>query len=105
MFFVFASLFIGGLLNESLGVFWGCLFFHRRSFEGAPLRFLGLPLFSSEIFLMNSFVFFGIASFFIGGILNEPRCVFWSCLFFIRRLLNEPLCIFLGCLFFASDVF
>jgi hypothetical protein len=25
--------FIGDLLNEPLCVFWGCLFFHGRSFE------------------------------------------------------------------------
>jgi hypothetical protein len=35
---------------ESVCIFWGCLFFHRMSF------------------LMSPFVFFGVASFFIGGL-------------------------------------
>jgi hypothetical protein len=72
---------------------------------------------------MSPFVFFGVASFFIGGLLNEPLCIFQGCHFFNRRsserahlhffvvasifiesLLNEPHCIFLGCLFFIRGL-
>jgi hypothetical protein len=40
---------------------------------------------------MSPFVFFGVAPFFIGGLLNEPLCVFRVASFFIRGLLNEPM--------------
>jgi hypothetical protein len=42
---------------------------------------LGLPLFSSEFFVISPFAFFGVASFFIEGLCDEPLCVFWGCLF------------------------
>jgi hypothetical protein len=32
-FFLVASFSIRGLLHEPLCIFWGCLFFHRQSFE------------------------------------------------------------------------
>jgi hypothetical protein len=41
-----------------------------------------LPLFSSEVFVL-SLLFFGVASFFIGGLCFEPLA-FWGCLFFHR---------------------
>jgi hypothetical protein len=41
-----ASFFIGGLLSPFH--FYGCLFFHQWFFE--PLAFLGVPLFSSNVF-------------------------------------------------------
>jgi hypothetical protein len=65
---------------------------------------LVLPLFSSEVFGMSPFAFFGVASFFIGGLLNEPLYIFWGCLF-IGGLLNEPLYVFWGCLFFQRRSF
>jgi hypothetical protein len=49
-----ASFFVGGLFDEP------------------PLRFLGLPIFSSEVFLMNAFAFLGVASFFVRGLFDEP---------------------------------
>jgi hypothetical protein len=31
-----------------------------------------LPIFSSEVFFMSLFAFFGVASFFIGGLFDKP---------------------------------
>jgi hypothetical protein len=59
-----ASFFIRGLFNEPLCVLWGWLFFHRRSFLGAPLSFVSVPLFSSEGFSRSPFVFWGVPLFF-----------------------------------------
>jgi hypothetical protein len=38
----------------------------------SPFVFCGVPLFSSEIFLMSPFAFCGGASFFVRGLFNEP---------------------------------
>jgi hypothetical protein len=46
--FVVASFFIGGICFGPLA-FWGCLFFHRRSFILVPLHF-GVAFFLSEVF-------------------------------------------------------
>jgi hypothetical protein len=64
-----ASFFIEGLSFKPLA-FWGCLFFHRRYFFLAHCV-LGLPLFSSEVFLLSPLRFV-VASFFIGGLSFEP---------------------------------
>jgi hypothetical protein len=40
---------------------------------------------------MSPFVFFGVASFFIRGLLNEPLYVLRGASFFIGGLLNEPM--------------
>jgi hypothetical protein len=53
VFFGIASFFNGGLLGEP------------------PLRFSGLPLFSSEVFWVSPFAFFGVTSFFIRALLGE----------------------------------
>jgi hypothetical protein len=87
-------------------VFWGCLFFHRRSFVLSLLRssvasffigalsfcapcVLGLPLFSSEVFRFEP-LRFGIASFLSEVFCFEPLA-FWGCLFFYQRsfILNQ----------------
>jgi hypothetical protein len=59
-------------------------FFHRRSLFWAPFV-LGLPLFSSEVFVLSPF-WFGVASFFIRDLWYEPLA-FWGWLFFRRRSL------------------
>jgi hypothetical protein len=66
--------------------------------------FFGVASFSS---VLNEplCVFFWVASFFIGGLLNEPLCIFWVASFFIGGLLNEPLCVFWGCLSFHRRSF
>jgi hypothetical protein len=51
---------------------------------------------------------FAGASFFIGGLLNEPHCVLWG-VFFHRRSfhwksLNEPLCVLWGASFFIGGL-
>jgi hypothetical protein len=104
-FFGVASFFIGGLLGESLCIFWGCLFLHRRFFERAPLYFLGLSLFSSEVFWVNPFVFFGVASFFIRGLLDEPLCIFRGYHFFHRRSFGWAFLCFSGLPLFSLEVF
>jgi hypothetical protein len=49
-------------------------------------------------------VFVGVASFFIGGLLREPHCVFRGCLFFIGGLLSKPFA-FLRLHLFSSEAF
>jgi hypothetical protein len=53
---------------------------------------------------MSSFMFFRAASFFIGGLFNEPLCIFLVASFFIGGLFDEPLYIF-WVAFFSSEVF
>jgi hypothetical protein len=48
---------------------------------------------------MSSFVFFGVASFFIRGIFVEPLCVFLGCLFFHRMSFFVVASFFIGGLF------
>jgi hypothetical protein len=72
----------------------------------SPFAFLGLPLLSSEVFLMSAFTFFGVASFFIEGLFDEPLCIFWGCLFFYRRSFWGAPLHFLGLpLFFIGGLF
>jgi hypothetical protein len=63
---------------------WDHLFFHWR-FSFWTLCALGLPLFSSEVFLLSP-LHFGVASFFIGGFSFEPLA-FWGCLLISLLLL------------------
>jgi hypothetical protein len=57
--------------------FGGCLFFHQRSFKRAPLHFLGGCLFFHQMSFKHApLCFLGVASFFMGGLLNEPLCIF-----------------------------
>jgi hypothetical protein len=42
----------------------------------------------------------GVASFFIGGLFDEPLCVSRVASFFIKGLFDEHLCVSWGCLFF-----
>jgi hypothetical protein len=38
---------------------------------------------------MTPIAFLGVASFFIGGLFDEPLCVSWDCSFFYRRSFDE----------------
>jgi hypothetical protein len=40
---------------------------------------------------MSVFAFFVVASFFIGGLFDEPLCIFGVASFFIRCLFDEPM--------------
>jgi hypothetical protein len=52
---------------------------------------------------VSPFVFLG-ASFFIGGLLREPLCVFWVPPFSLEVFCVSPFA-FLGCLFFQKMSF
>jgi hypothetical protein len=59
-----------------------------KHFLGALHPFsLGLPLFSSEVFLMKPFTFFVFAYFFIGDLFEEPLYDFVVASFFIEGIL------------------
>jgi hypothetical protein len=62
-------------------LFVGCLFFHRRSFQQAPLHFAGCLLFHRRSF-------------------EWALCVFAGCLFFHQRSFERASLRFMGCLFF-----
>jgi hypothetical protein len=53
----------------------------------SPDVFLGLPLFSSEVFFSEPHCIFGVASFFIGGLFQRAPLRFFVASFFIRDLL------------------
>jgi hypothetical protein len=51
--------------------FLGLPFFHQKSFD-EPLCVFGLPIFSSEVFVMRPFIFFGLPLFSLEVFFNEP---------------------------------
>jgi hypothetical protein len=55
---------------------------------------------------MSPFVFFWVASFFIGGLFDEPLCIFWDCLFFHwRSILMSHFAFFWVVSFFIGGLF
>jgi hypothetical protein len=59
--------------------FWGCLFFHQRSFCLTPC-ILGVPLFLSEVFLLSPLHFRG--AFFLSEVFVFDPLHFWGASFF-----------------------
>jgi hypothetical protein len=53
--------------------FLGLPIFSSEVFVLSPFAFLGLPIFSSEVFVISPFAFLGLPLFFIGGLCDEPR--------------------------------
>jgi hypothetical protein len=87
-----------------LEIFGLPLFFLRGPFLWAPLHFLGLPLFSSEVFVISPFAVLGFPLFFIRGLCDKSLCTFGVPSFFIGGLCLNPLCIFGDASFFIGGL-